>query len=413
VTEQTRTLLDQVEYDLLSQETAHWVEWGIISKEQAQAILAGYTTRPGGFSQGRLITTLAVLGSVLVGLGVILFIASNWQEIGKWTKLALLFVGLAITYGGGYVTRERYGMVRVGTALIFLGVLLYGAAIFLIGQLYHIPAGRPSLYLWWFLGAAPMAYAVRSRAVLFLAAVTGVVTLGMYSYSWVRDTPAGGTSFAAMGLVTGVAITGLGLAHRAWSPIKWGALVLQWVGTVVFFIPFFAFTFSGIFEDAVGETRAHSWEFHVAYFGSLAVGVGSIGYAWLGEQVTARRLAATFTYASAGLLVMLASSFLGLYTPIWGALFYALLFNALLAIAILGLIVLGYRERGMAFVNLGLAVFTVDVFGRYVDFGWGLLDRSIFFIVAGVLLLAGGFVLERLRRRMMAGMTAEGAGDDG
>ena len=63
-------------------ELSRWESDGIITAEQGQAILGGYTPaeltpRPYR-AQGRLVTGLSVFGSVLVGLGIILFFAANW-----------------------------------------------------------------------------------------------------------------------------------------------------------------------------------------------------------------------------------------------------------------------------------------------------------------------------------------------
>jgi len=43
----------------------------------------------------------------------------------------------------------------------------------------------------------------------------------------------------------------------------------------------------------------------------------------------------------------------------------------------------------------------LDVTARYFDFFWKLLPRSIFFIVGGLILLAGGMFLERKRRAVL------------
>jgi uncharacterized membrane protein len=77
----------------LPDEVNYWQGRGIIAPEQGRAIIGSYempdTARA---THGRLVTILAILGSVLVGLGVILFFASNWQEISREVKLALMLL---------------------------------------------------------------------------------------------------------------------------------------------------------------------------------------------------------------------------------------------------------------------------------------------------------------------------------
>ena len=81
----------------------------------------------------------------------------------------------------------------------------------------------------------------------------------------------------------------------------------------------------------------------------------------------------------------------------WGR----LIFNLLFAAGIIGLICLGYIRRYPPYINIGLLFFVLDVTARYFDFFWKLLPRSIFFIVGGLILLAGGMFLERKRRAVL------------
>src|SRR5262249_32600623 len=76
-------------------------------------------------------------------------------------------------------------------------------------------------------------------------------------------------------------------------------------------------------------------------------------------------------------------------------------FNLLLLALIVGAIVVGCWEREPAWVNLGILFFALLTIARYFDWFWALLPRSVFFIIAGLLLLLGGMALERTRRRVL------------
>lgn len=88
---------------------------------------------------------------------------------------------------------------------------------------------------------------------------------------------------------------------------------------------------------------------------------------------------------------------------------YVLPFNILLGVTLLGLLVSGYLRGREAWVNIALALISIDVFARYLEYSWGLLDRSFIFVVAGVILLLGGFLIERGRREMLDRIRAGGA----
>ena len=52
-------------------------------------------------------------------------------------------------------------------------------------------------------------------------------------------------------------------------------------------------------------------------------------------------------------------------------------------------------------VNIALAFISIDVIARYFEYSWGLLDKSLIIVAAGVILLLGGFIVERGRRVML------------
>ena len=55
-------------------------------------------------------------------------------------------------------------------------------------------------------------------------------------------------------------------------------------------------------------------------------------------------------------------------------------------------------------VNGALAFFALGVITRYFELSWDLLDRSIVFLMGGIILLAIGFLLERGRRKVLQRM---------
>jgi uncharacterized membrane protein len=60
------------------------------------------------------------------------------------------------------------------------------------------------------------------------------------------------------------------------------------------------------------------------------------------------------------------------------------------------------REASKAIVNYSIAAFALTVMWFYFSDIMGKLDRSLGLILLGVLFLAGGWMLERTRRRLVA-----------
>jgi uncharacterized membrane protein len=65
----------------------------------------------------------------------------------------------------------------------------------------------------------------------------------------------------------------------------------------------------------------------------------------------------------------------------------------------------GVREGSKAVVNYGIAAFALTVIWFYFSDIMGKLDRSLGLIVLGVLFLAGGWALEKMRRRLVGHIT--------
>jgi uncharacterized membrane protein len=75
--------------------------------------------------------------------------------------------------------------------------------------------------------------------------------------------------------------------------------------------------------------------------------------------------------------------------------------NLLLFGATVGVILLAVGRQSQLLLNLGLLAFLVHVLTRYFDLFFTAMDKSFFFILGGLMLLGGGWLLERNRRRWM------------
>ncbi|MEK7069917.1 MAG: DUF2157 domain-containing protein, partial [Patescibacteria group bacterium] len=103
-------------------------------------------------SQKRVTKIIAIIGAILVGAGIFSFVAANWQEIGKFFKILIILGSMLASYYGGWILKEKYHRVKTGEALILLGSIIYGAGIFLIGQMFNIRANWPDAFILWMFG---------------------------------------------------------------------------------------------------------------------------------------------------------------------------------------------------------------------------------------------------------------------
>ena len=390
----------------LREELEAWQRDGTITAEQAQAVLARYPDYPPGHGASRrrqgLVTGLSILGGILIGLGVITFFAANWDEISHEVKLASLIVGMLLSYGAGYAIWQRSGPTAYAVAFVLLGCIIYGAGVHLIGQVYHIPVNHPNLSMFWFLGVAPLGYVTRSRPVMFLAIVLFLAAVAFRQQDWLEAAEGFELAWMALYIALGAFLYAVGKAKRQFE--GWESLggLFQALGLITAFAALYLLTFRDLFYYSGSISGASPGYWGLAY-GASAVAIGvTAGLAWLRAR---RGEKATGELAEAGAIaVLLAAVHVAPLVSVDWYRFYPIVFNALFALLALGLMTSGYLQDHKGRVNLSIGLIALYVITRYFEYSIDLLDSSLLFFGAGVILLAGGYLLDRGRRRMLAAM---------
>jgi len=141
------------------------VKAGVISQETADKI-RGYYREKSGQSTNRLFIVFGILGAILVGLGIILIIAHNWDELARTTKTGLAFLPLLVgQFLCGFVLIKKQDSVawkESAAAFLFFAV---GASTSLVSQIYNIPGNISSFLLTWILLCLPLVYVMKSSIV--------------------------------------------------------------------------------------------------------------------------------------------------------------------------------------------------------------------------------------------------------
>lgn len=135
----------------LSHKINDWVENGILTAEQGAAVVAFERDRKSLLSP---IGALILLGVFSIGTGIVALVAANWQDIPDSFKLTVLF---ALLTGTAYAADAFRLKKLVFEGLLTAEMLLFLAAIGLIGQIYHLhsDAYKPMLF-WSFLAFFPL-----------------------------------------------------------------------------------------------------------------------------------------------------------------------------------------------------------------------------------------------------------------
>jgi len=169
----------------LRHELEIWRAEGLIDDSQYEQLAERYQFNTlDTNARNRFIMILLGLGSILIGLGVITFVAANWQELPRSAKVTLLlslFIGINIA--GFYLWRRHDGaQQRFGHGLLILGALILGANMGLMGQMFHISRPFYELLLAWGIGVLAMAYSLRLTSLSVLSII--LVLLGYWRFWW-------------------------------------------------------------------------------------------------------------------------------------------------------------------------------------------------------------------------------------
>jgi len=159
------------------------VEQQIISKDVASNI-EGYYRSKKDQSPNRLFTVFGVLGSLLIGLGIILILAHNWDNFSKSIKTLFAFLPLVIGQlfvGYSILKKKSATWQEASGTFLFFAV---GACIALIMQIYNISGDLNSYLLTWILLCLPLVYLLKSNALAMLHIIFTTYYACDYGYSF-------------------------------------------------------------------------------------------------------------------------------------------------------------------------------------------------------------------------------------
>lgn len=363
----------------LDRDLKRWREKGIISADAESAIRADADARGGGFS---LAPALAILGAVLLCFAAMTFVAANWQAMPKLARLGILFASLWGAYTGAWAL-HRSAMEYATEAAILLGLGLFGASIMLIAQMYHIEGNPPDAVLTWAAGSLLAGVLLRSRAALALT--IGLVSLWSW---WEVSEMRGATHWLFLAGWLAAAIPVVWLRWRAGYhllAISLGA----WIAGLGYQLDW---------PDPRGIEISH---LAVAGIGTLAA---------LASGLAARDPRPSVADAAEPLAIYgLGTAYAGLFalqviedTPGWGIALFALLSLAL----IVSVLVFAVRTQHTALVRIAYLLFSIEMMALYFKTLGTLLDTALFFLVAGLLVIALAMVAWRLAKAQKAARVA-------
>ena len=412
---------------------------GILSAE-SRSRLEGYyadkvTTR-GNWAT----VAFAVLGALLIGGGIILLFAHNWENLSRSARAVLSFCPLVISIGLSSLAIRRGGTSLCESAGLFHSLAI-GACIALIGQTYHLPSNTPGFLLVWALLIMPLIFLLPSTGayLFYLALICGWSGAAQQEYGqalgfWLLLIPAiihavrrvathardGLLSLwglilmltIALGIVLERTVPGLwilayasllslsGLLGLRLAPAESGwRNPLLTVGLSGITVLTYLFTWQHVWDDI-------GWRYTCYDGGHQAWGI------WIDPALTAGLATAWALAAFKGLRRASLPSIILCSFPLFAGagfcfatysgseLINTLLFNAYMLALGLAYLVQGCRSTQLRQVNYGMAVLGLLLITRFFDSDFGFLARGLVFIAMGSGFLAANLIMARKKQQL-------------
>jgi uncharacterized membrane protein len=371
-----------------------WERAGVIDTAAADRVRAYEAQQETPAEHRWQVTILLVLGVILLVGGLMLFVAAHWEQVSPWTRLGLVLAFLAIFHGMAMVSAGRFP--GIATALHGVGTAGAGAAIITVGTIFNMQEHWPTAVLLWAVCAGAGWWLLRDQV---QQAITMLLVPMWLVCEW---------SFRA----EGYGFTSVYVAR------------MTAVIAAVLLTAFLRSRRRGVF-----------WTLYIVGMLDLvcSVGVLSSGWTnWAKEPMVPRSLqvasvviiaavvASGWLWERRNLLPVLAVTVMSYLLP-WrpeypvqsgisyngvpyvnhepGAVMYVLVAVTAVVLAWWGL-----RQRSRAIVNYAVVAFGLTILWFYFSSLMDKFGRSLGLIGLGILFLAGGWALERLRRRLVADM---------
>jgi hypothetical protein len=153
---------------------------GVLSAEAAEALRQHYAAADSGEARRIGFVLSAILGSLLIGAGIILLVAHNWDFLSRPVRCAIAFTPLVLSQALAiFVLLRRNESAPWREAAAILNVAAIGTAIALVSQTYQIQGDFARFVLVWMLLALPIVYLFRTSvglAIYFVGATVWVLS---------------------------------------------------------------------------------------------------------------------------------------------------------------------------------------------------------------------------------------------
>jgi uncharacterized membrane protein len=364
---------------------ARWTTAGIVDTATADRIRDWEAEHGGAAGRSRLALIAFGLGGLLLIAGVLLFVAAHWDDMSPTGRFVLVLAMIAAAHAGGaFAARSSAGL---SATLHAVGTGALGAGVYLAGQIFNMAEHWPGALMLWSIGAAVGVWLLRQWPQVLWLAVLGPAWLWG---EWAEARTAAAFYSEMMPAMVGIFM--LACAYlTASSPEEnssWRR-ALSWLGALALIPAAAMLAMSGIDDWLFNRSAREEMGMGllVAGWGLAIVLPLALAFVMRGRKALYLLIALAWALIVSQLDARQDSGELGLY--------------ALLAAGAAGIVLWGVKDQQRLAVNVGVLGFALTVLFFYFSSIFDKLGRSLGLIGIGVIFIGGGWLLERMRRRLV------------
>lgn len=394
----------------LEKEGKKWVEKGLIEENQLASILKSYPKQDANI----LVLLFAIL---LTGLAFLTFIFSDWAQVAHISRVIVMLgftTGLYVLGDQLYQRKQTmYGM-----SFIILGLIGFGASLFSVINNYEVVLYNGWPYIVWVIVGLGL-YSIYSHSLIYFISL-GILTIGQLfsefnytAYSYVLlfllifgfgyITLRQGNKLIAYFFSISLVINLLILAISFESYYYWFIVYIFAFYLAVHFIP----------------NKLLSHPFKLISLGSMFLfnmfQAAFLQDSYFRDNIELSGLFLIVLLILVALMIVIKRLtiktidyiYLILFIPTLYLPYPTLMTMISLFVFSSALLIVGYKADRNQLITYGTVAFLLSTLTVYTEYAWDVMNKSLFFLIGGIILFSFSFMLERSRRKLKKNEGAE------
>ena len=390
-------------------------------------------------SSHRILMTFGVLAACLIGLGIILIIAHNWDYLGRGIKTSLAFLPLLVSQGLVFCALKYKPQSEVWkescSVLLFFGI---GACMAMVSQIYNLQGELSHFLLTWMLLSLPIFYLVSSRvvAIFYFIGVSLAIpslfssipdwsvallpspwpflitfTLGLPYYIYQLRKSKFKNSTSLMNWTVALSFLTIIIKNEFSTPENIAFMFIMLMGiylgigrlsyfknkklrinsfSILGSVGTFFILYLSSFEDF--------WEYVIKHFSPGIVKIvilSGSGLALLIWNIIKKNLSSKALLPYVFIVYILITS----YTNFSNSYLFGVLIINLLLLAIgIEYILKGHKTNRLTFYNYGLAIISITAITRFLEWNLSFVGKGICFVALGILFFGTNYFLVKRKK---------------